>query len=101
MQEGDEEEELPEGEEQEDGADKVSVSALASSSAAFWQRMIKARWQRLQQEEAEGAAEAAARAADGDDADVSGAHRATICKCLRCVCVALCAFIGLKSATVV
>ena len=55
-------------EEQDDGGDKLSVSALASSSAAFWQRMLKQRWERLQQEEAEAALEAKARS-DGDDGD--------------------------------
>lgn len=59
--------------EQEEGADKLSVSALASSSAAFWQRMLKQRWERLKQEEAEAALEAKARSLDGDDGDVSGA----------------------------
>jgi hypothetical protein len=74
--EGEEDEEFPESEEQEEGSDKPSVSALASSSAAFWQHMLKARWEVLKQEEApEGARpRGAAAAADGDDADVSGAH---------------------------
>ena len=80
-QEDEGEEEVPEMEDAEDAGDKLSVSALASSSAAFWQRMLKNRWQALQAEEAEaaaaadGAGGAAAGAAEGEaDPDVSGAH---------------------------
>lgn len=71
--EGEEDEEILEGEEAEEGIDKVSVSALANSSAAFWQRMLKRRWERLQAEAAEAAAEATARGVDGDGDDASGA----------------------------
>ena len=59
-----------EAEAEDDGGDKVSVAALASSSAAFWQRMLRARWARLVAEDAEAAAEARARpgaAGEGDD----------------------------------
>jgi hypothetical protein len=70
--EGDEEEELPESEEQEEGGDKPSVSALASSSAAFWQHMLKARWEALQQEDAEGAHRGVPVPAEGDEGDASG-----------------------------
>jgi hypothetical protein len=73
----DEDEELNDSEEQEDGADKMSVSALASSSAAFWQRMLKQRWERMQQEEEEAAVEANARSLDGEDGDASGVLHAS------------------------
>ena len=46
------------GDEDEEGVDKMSVSALASSSAAFWQRMLRQRFERLKHEDAEAAAEA-------------------------------------------
>ena len=70
----DEDDENVESEEQEEGTDKMSVSMLASSSAAFWQRMLRLRWERLQAEEQEALLEQEIPPADGPDEDVSGAH---------------------------
>lgn len=61
-----------ESEEQEEGTDKMSVSMLASSSAAFWQRMLRLRWERLQAEEAEALLEQEIPPAEGPEEDVSG-----------------------------
>ena len=67
-----EDDENAESEEQEEGTDKMSVSMLASSSAAFWQRMLRLRWERLQAEEAEALLEQEIPPADGLDDEVSG-----------------------------
>jgi hypothetical protein len=75
-----EDDENVDSEEQEEGTDKMSVSMLASSSAAFWQRMLRLRWERLQAEEAEALLEQEIPPADGPEEDVSGApFPATAC----------------------
>lgn len=62
----------PDSEEQDEGTDKMSVSMLASSSAAFWQRMLRLRWDRLQAEEAEALLEQEIPPVEGADDDASG-----------------------------
>lgn len=61
-----------ESEEQDEGTDKMSVSMLASSSAAFWQRMLRLRWDRLQAEEAEALLEQEIPPLEGGEDDASG-----------------------------
>jgi hypothetical protein len=72
-----------ESEEQDEGTDKMSVSMLASSSAAFWQRMLRLRWERLQAEEAEALLEQEIAPVDGPEDDVSGAAVRLVCSVLR------------------
>jgi len=58
--------------EHDEGTDKMSVSMLASSSAAFWQRMLRLRWDRLQAEEAEALLEQEIHPMEGAEDDASG-----------------------------
>lgn len=74
-----------ESEEQDEGTDKMSVSMLASSSAAFWQRMLRLRWDRLQAEEAEALLEQEIPPIEGGEDDASGAlqHLVIVSFCLQ------------------